>query len=69
MSNLEHINLKDLELIVKAAIFLRDKLSDVGRDGPLEKLLSREIELINGEISFRRHSDAAEQKSSAPNNS
>jgi hypothetical protein len=56
-------------LIVKAAIFLRDKLSDVGRDGPLEKLLSREIELINGEISFRRHSDAAEQKSSAPNNS
>jgi hypothetical protein len=69
MSNLEHINQKDLELIVKAAIFLRDKLSDVGRDGPLEKLLSREIELINGEISFRRHSDEAQQTSTAPNNS
>jgi hypothetical protein len=68
MSNLEHINQKDLELIVKAAIFLRDKLSDVERAGPLEKLLSREIELINAEISFRRHSAASEQNFSAPKN-
>ena len=58
MNNVSDIETKELEIIAKGAIFLRDKLADVGRDGPLVKLLSREIELVNVELAKRKNNSS-----------
>jgi hypothetical protein len=54
MGDLKNVHHNELEITHKAALFLRDKLLTIDRDGPLVKLLTREINLINDEMSRRR---------------
>lgn len=53
MSDVRLIEQGELELMKKAAVYLRDKLLSADRDGPLVKLLHREIEVYNDELSRR----------------
>ena len=53
MSNLQETSKNELVLIRKAALYLRDKLLMIERDGPLVKLLNREIDLITDELAQR----------------
>lgn len=53
MSDIKLIEQGELELMKKAAVYLRDKLLSADRDGPLVKLLHREIEVYNDELSRR----------------
>jgi len=54
MPTIQSADKDDLVLIRKAAIYLRDKLLRVDRDGPLVKLLNREIDVITDELSSRK---------------
>ncbi len=53
MSDISTIDQKELELLTRASIYLRDKLLANGRDGALAKLLNREIDLFTNEIATR----------------
>lgn len=53
MSDLTHIDQDELELLTRASIYLRDKLIANKRQGPLVKLLTREIDLYSDELSAR----------------
>ena len=54
MTTLHTADKNDLILIRKAAIYLRDKLLRIDRDGPLVKLLNREIDIITDELAHRK---------------
>ena len=54
MSDITVIKQSELEVMLKASIYLRQKLLNNDRNGPLVKLLTREIDLFNDEVSRRR---------------
>lgn len=53
MITINQISQDDLLVIRDTAVTLRDKLLRLERDGPLVKLLHREILLINDELALR----------------
>jgi len=54
MSDTTVIKQSELEVMLKASIYLRQKLLNNDRNGPLVKLLTREIDLFKDEVSRRR---------------
>lgn len=60
MATLQSADKNQLILIRKAALYLRDKLLEVDRDGPLVKLINREVTIIDEELT-RRKTLAAKQ--------
>lgn len=53
MTTIDQISQDDLLLIRDTSVTLRDKLMQLEREGPLLKLLHREILLINDELAAR----------------
>ncbi|MEQ8675162.1 MAG: hypothetical protein RLP44_20665 [Aggregatilineales bacterium] len=55
MRPLDTVTNSDLKMMYRSALFLREKLTSTGRAGsPLAKLLNREIDIINDELSDRK---------------
>lgn len=54
MATLDTADKNQLILIRKAALYLRDKLLEMDRDGPLVKLINREIAIIDDELGRRK---------------
>lgn len=53
MTNITSVKQSELDVMLKASLFLRDKLLRNGRNGPLVKLLTREIDVFNDELDRR----------------
>jgi len=66
MTTIDQISQDDLILIRDTAITLRDKLMRLERDGPLVKLLHREILLINDELAARVASQREDETKPTP---
>jgi len=62
MSELSEIEQQELELLTKASIFLREKLLSHGRNGPLVKLLNREIDIFSDELGDRFKANEARKQ-------
>ena len=55
MRPLDTVTNGDLKMMYRSAVFLREKLVGTGRsDAPLAKLLTREIDIINEELTRRK---------------
>lgn len=54
MATLQTADKNQLILVRKAALYLRDKLLEVDRDGPLIKLINREVTIIDEELNRRK---------------
>lgn len=66
MTTIDQISQDDLILIRDTAITLRDKLMRLERDGPLVKLLHREILLINDELAAHVASQREDETKPTP---
>lgn len=53
MAELNNVNQQDLKIVYRSAVYLREKLESMGRNGPLIKLLDREISMIKREFERR----------------
>ena len=54
MASLSDLTRNDLRIMYRSAIYLKSRLERAGREGPLLKLLEREIDLIKIELEERR---------------
>lgn len=65
MTKITSVKQSELDVMLKASLYLREKLLKNGRNGPLVKLLTREIDVFNDELDRRIAESPSTQTTSA----